>query len=52
MPENSIYMNSLSVDQIYKKFYAIDICGYFMTQLDMPDLQLLGIELSASINVY
>lgn len=54
MPENSIYMNSLSVDQIYKKlnFYAIGICGYFMTHLDMPDLQLLGIELSASINVY
>lgn len=54
MPENSIYMYSLSVDQIYKKlnFYAIGICGYFMTHLDMPDLQLLGIELSASINVY
>lgn len=26
--------------------------GDFMTQLNMPDLQLLGIELSASINVY
>lgn len=29
------------------------ICkGDFMTQLDLPDLQLLGKELSASINVY
>lgn len=31
MPENSIYMYSLSVDQIYKKliFYAIGINGWF-----------------------